>query len=171
MAVASSVGRPPGGASTAQLAEPVLDAPLGDPDQRLAHDVTAHLGLAVHALDERDRHLDDAEAGVDGPARQVDLEAVALRRDGGQVDALERRTPEGAIAAGGVVQPAGRARAARRCSRRASSHSRRFGQFTTRPPGTQRAPSTRSAPGSASSSRGSCSGRWEPSASISTSTS
>ncbi len=49
-------------------------------------------------------------------------------------------------------------------------NSRDLGQFTTRPPGTQREPSTRSAPLRAVSSRGSSSGWWEPSASISIST-
>src|SRR5699024_2503733 len=52
------------------------------------------------------------------------------------------------------------------------SSSRRSGQSCTLPPGTHREPIARSAPRRTASIRpGSCSGRWEASASISTSTS
>ena len=44
-------------------------APPGDPPQRLGHDRAAILDSAAGPLDERDRDLDDAEAGP--PARQA----------------------------------------------------------------------------------------------------
>ncbi len=100
-----------------------VDAPLGDPHERLAHDRAAHLALAALALGERDRHLDDPEARPQCAPGQVDLEAVALRRHRGVVDALQHRAPVGAVArrsrrAGRCPAPAGcrgcrRARAVR----------------------------------------------------------
>jgi hypothetical protein len=45
-----------------------------------------------------------AQAAADGALRQVDLEAVALRGDVVQVELLERRPAERAVAAGGVAQ-------------------------------------------------------------------
>ncbi|KQR43791.1 hypothetical protein ASF82_09210 [Frigoribacterium sp. Leaf164] len=56
----------------------------------------------MHALGEGDRHLDDAEAGLQRPPEQVDLEAVAARLDLVEVDAPEGLGPEGPEAAGGV---------------------------------------------------------------------
>ena len=48
-------------------------------------------------------HLDDDETVVDGAPGQVDLEAVALRIDGGQVDLLQHLAPVGAVTGGDVV--------------------------------------------------------------------
>src|SRR5437588_4849203 len=43
---------------------------------RLEHDSPAHLGASHLAVDERDRHLEDAEAGADRAIRGLDLEGV-----------------------------------------------------------------------------------------------
>ena len=61
------------------------------------------LDLPELAFGERDGHLDDGEAGADGAPGQVDLEAVALRVDGGEVDLLQHLAPVGAVAGGDVV--------------------------------------------------------------------
>ncbi len=52
---------------------------------------------------ERDRHLDDPEPGEDGPVRQLDLEGVAARAHGAQLDRLEHLAPEALEAAGEVA--------------------------------------------------------------------
>ena len=57
------------------------EPPDRDPPQRLAHDRRLILLCAALPLGERDRHLDDPEAGPPGAPGQVDLEAVALRGD------------------------------------------------------------------------------------------
>ena len=59
---AGNAGQP----CAAAAARAVRHAPRGDPPQRLADDRAAHLRLAAHAFDERDRHLVDAEARVAG---------------------------------------------------------------------------------------------------------
>src|ERR1022692_980700 len=59
--------------------QPGGDPPLGDAPQGLDHDGPAHLARAAGPLHEGDGHLDDGQAGPDGPQRQLDLEAVALR--------------------------------------------------------------------------------------------
>src|SRR5207302_5890188 len=74
-----------GGRSPAEealdLVDAVPQAPRADPQHGLAHDRAAHLGVADLPLGERDRHLDDLETGLAGAPGQVDLEAVARRRD------------------------------------------------------------------------------------------
>src|SRR5581483_6419949 len=74
---------------------PASEAPAqgGRPEQRhlpdrLEHDRAAHLGAAGGAVDERDRDLGDAEPGADGAVGRLDLEGVAARGDGVQVDAF-----------------------------------------------------------------------------------
>src|SRR5258707_615160 len=80
-----------------------LDAPLQDPEERLADDRAVHLGHAVLALDERDRYLGDAQPGPEDPHRDVNLERVASGLHVGQVDLAQRRRAVGAVAAGGVL--------------------------------------------------------------------
>ena len=122
--------------------------------QGLGDDRPAHLALAVLALHERDRYLDDAEPGRQRAAGQVDLEAVALGVHRAQVDRVQHVGAVGAEAGGRVADrhPQQRPRC-RRCPPRERA-SRLRGQLTTRPPGTQREPMTQSASSRAASSRG-----------------
>src|SRR5689334_7012242 len=55
---------------------------------RFEHDRAAHLRVAVLAVDERDRHLDHAEAGTQDAIGGLDLECVATGVDRGEVDRL-----------------------------------------------------------------------------------
>ena len=80
----------------------VCDPPHRDPDQRLSHDVAAHLAIAVLALDERDRHLDHPQPGAGRPGGEVDLEAVPGRGDVVEFEAFERGPTERAVPAGDV---------------------------------------------------------------------
>src|SRR5919204_4457703 len=70
---------------------------------RLEHDVAAHLRAADGAVDERDRHLDHAKARAERPVRRLDLEGVAPRRHGVEVDRLEHVAPVALEAAGEVA--------------------------------------------------------------------
>src|SRR5262249_44987968 len=56
---------------------------------RLEDDRPAHLGAADLAVDELDRHLDDAEAGAERAVGHLDLEGVALRVDRVEVYRLQ----------------------------------------------------------------------------------
>src|SRR5688572_9370688 len=47
----------------------------------LEHDRPRHLRPADLPVDERDRHLDDAEACAERAVRRLDLERIALGRD------------------------------------------------------------------------------------------
>src|SRR4029077_6574168 len=82
---ASAAGNLAGNADSAGPVDAPADTPLRDLQQGFADVGAAHLGLAVLAFGEGDGHLDDDEPVVDRAPRQVDLEAVALRIDGGQV--------------------------------------------------------------------------------------
>ena len=62
----------------ANLFAPELEAPFGDPPQRLADNGAAHLALAPFTLSEGDGHLDDAKAAPQRAPGQVHLEAVTL---------------------------------------------------------------------------------------------
>src|SRR5213596_920029 len=55
----------------------------------LQHDRPAHLRAAHLAVGERDRDLDDPEAGPDRPVGRLDLKRVAARVDRVEVDCLE----------------------------------------------------------------------------------
>src|SRR5204862_3081081 len=70
---------------------------------RLGEDRLRHLRRAGLAVDERDRDLDDTEAGPDRTVRRLDLEGVALRRDPVQVDRLEHLAPVALEAAGQIA--------------------------------------------------------------------
>ena len=52
----------------------------------------SHLRLAGGAIAERERQLDDAQAGAVRALRRLDLEDVALRARGGDVDRRQRAT-------------------------------------------------------------------------------
>src|SRR2546421_10208837 len=60
---------------------------------RLQHDRAAHLRAADLAVDERDRHLDDAEARPQRAVGRLDLERVAARVDRVEVDPLQHVAP------------------------------------------------------------------------------
>ena len=125
------------------------------PDQRhlpdrLEHDRAVHLRGAVLAVGERDRDLDDAEAGAAHAVRRLDLERVALRVDRVERDRLEHAAAEALEAAGQVADaaleedlrvdvPAERDEPAQQrpssgSSRRARSASRARGRRRPRPP-------------------------------------
>ncbi|EGJ78712.1 putative glycosyl transferase [Streptomyces sp. Tu6071] len=87
-----------------RLVDPGGDTPGRHAPQGLGDDVAAHLAAAQFAFDEGDGHLDDAVAGADGAAGQVDLEAVALRLDVREAEAAQGRGAEGAETAGDVAQ-------------------------------------------------------------------
>src|SRR4051812_20918543 len=63
---------------TVQPVQPALQAPHGHAAHRLEHDRPAHLARAEAPLDEGDRHLRGPLPRLDGPERQLDLEAVSL---------------------------------------------------------------------------------------------
>src|SRR3954451_4559850 len=69
---------------------------------RLEHDPAAHLRAAMLAVDERDRDLDDAEAGAERAVGALDLEDVTLGGDRVEVERLEHGTPIAPEAAGHV---------------------------------------------------------------------
>src|SRR3954465_13798193 len=94
-----------GAAQGTQLARPFPQPPHGDPPQRLACHGAAHLRVAPLPLHELDRHLDDAQTGLEGAEGEVRLEDVAGRLDLVQPDPLERRTTEQAVAGRGVPYP------------------------------------------------------------------
>src|SRR5205823_13997198 len=81
------------------------------PDERhlpdgLEHDRAAHLRVALLAVDECDRDLDDAEAGAQDAVRRLDLERVAPRIDRAEVDRLEHASPKALEPAGQVADGA-----------------------------------------------------------------
>src|SRR5581483_7557413 len=76
-----------------------------DLHDRLEEDRAAHLRMARGAVDEADRHLDDAKALLERPVRPLDLERVALGVDGAEVDRLEHPTRVALEPAGQVVDP------------------------------------------------------------------
>src|SRR5436305_2927407 len=57
------------------------EAKSRDARDSLEEDPTTHLRLALEAVDEADRDLDDAKAFAQRPVRPFDLEGVALRMD------------------------------------------------------------------------------------------
>src|SRR6478609_10752295 len=75
------------------LLRSVLDPPLGDPPQGLAHDRTAHFAVASLPLGERDRNFDYAEARADRTPHEITLEAVALGGHRPVVDRVEDDPP------------------------------------------------------------------------------
>src|SRR5688500_1720850 len=70
---------------------------------RLKRDSRRHLRLPLAALPKQDRYLRDREAGLDGLVGELDLEAVAVRVHGAQVDRLEHAPVEALEAAGQVT--------------------------------------------------------------------
>src|SRR5439155_10737930 len=60
---------------------------------RLRDDRLRHLRASDLTVCERDRNLDDLEAGTQCPVSRLDLEGVALRVDGVEIDRLENRAP------------------------------------------------------------------------------
>src|SRR6188508_3408737 len=79
------------------------EAEDGHLPDRLEHNAAAHLRAAVLAVDEGDRHLDDAEAGPERAVGRLDLEGVAARVDRGQVERLQHPAVEALEAAGEIV--------------------------------------------------------------------
>ena len=73
-----------------ELADDGLGAQLPNDADRLDENLPAHLGGAGGAVDEDNRNLDDAHALADRPVGHLDLERVAVRVDGVDVDGLER---------------------------------------------------------------------------------
>src|SRR3954452_11515558 len=88
-----------------QPAAPLTEPPDGDPPQRLGGHLAAHLGVPAGALDELDRDLHDPQARLDRPEGEVCLEDVAGRLHLREVDPLQRRTTEEAVAGRGVAYP------------------------------------------------------------------
>src|SRR6476620_1779455 len=86
-----------------ELTSPFAEAPHGDALERLGGHVTAHLRVAQLTLDELDGHLDDAQARLDGTEGEVGLEDVAGGLHLLEVDPLQRRTTEQAVAGRGVA--------------------------------------------------------------------
>src|SRR5688500_1107768 len=80
---------------------------LRQEDHGLAADLPVHLRAAALALAERDRHLDHLEPALERAVGQLDLERVALRAHGRQVDRLEHLAAEALEAAGEVADPDG----------------------------------------------------------------
>src|SRR6266550_810212 len=70
---------------------------------RLEHDPTTHLRATALAVDERDRHLDNPEAGAQRAVGHLDLEGVAAGGDRVEVDRLQHLAPEALEAAGQVA--------------------------------------------------------------------
>ena len=70
---------------------PAVAAQARDHAHALEGDRRAHLRLAGRAVAEGERHLDDAQTGAVRALRRLDLEDVALRARGGDVDRCERR--------------------------------------------------------------------------------
>src|SRR3954451_1161119 len=85
------------------LEHPLAQTPEGDPPQGLGRHLTAHLGVAALALDELDRHLDHAQARLEGADGEIGLEDVAGRLDMFESDPLQRRTTEQAVTGGRVA--------------------------------------------------------------------
>src|ERR1700685_1177771 len=69
----------------------------------LGGDPPGHLALALLAVFEDDRHLDDAKAGPRRTVGELDLEGVALRADAVEVDLFEHLAEEALAAAGQVA--------------------------------------------------------------------
>lgn len=86
-----------------EAAEQGLQAEGRDAEQRLADDRPRELGLSGAAVDEDDRDLDDAEPGPQHPIGELDLEGVAPRRDGVEVDGFESAAAKALEPAGQVV--------------------------------------------------------------------
>ena len=63
-----------------------------DAEERFAEDAAAHLGGALLAVDEDDRHLGELHAQAPGRILHLDLESVAFHLDAIQVDGLQRPT-------------------------------------------------------------------------------
>src|SRR6476619_2011750 len=80
---AAGAAAPP---ATAEILRPQLE----HEDERLADDVAAHLRLAVGAVAERDRELDDPAAGAHDAVGHLDLEAVAVGLHGLEHHSLQR---------------------------------------------------------------------------------
>src|SRR5207248_10153423 len=60
------------------LEHPVLEGPPRDESELLRADAQRHLGVAAHAVGERDRHLRDVVAVLPDAVAELDLEAVTL---------------------------------------------------------------------------------------------
>ncbi len=86
-----------------QAAQEGGEAERWDLPDRLEHDAAAHLRAADLAVDERDRHFDDAEAGTKGAVRGLDLKCVAPGVDGVEVDRLEHLAAVALEASGQVA--------------------------------------------------------------------
>src|SRR6185436_8328289 len=65
------------------------EAELPDQPEGFGDDGAAHLALADAAVGEGDGDLDDGVAAAEGAKGQLDLEGVAGRADGGEVEVLE----------------------------------------------------------------------------------
>src|SRR5437870_2569464 len=68
---------------------PVLEGPPRDESELLRADAQRHLGVAAHAVGERDRHLRDVVAVLPDAVTELDLEAVTLGARMRVVDRLE----------------------------------------------------------------------------------
>jgi len=60
-----------------------------DHEQGLHNDLLRHFGNPLDAIRKDDRHLNNLEPPHPGPVIHFDLEAVAIRFQGGKVDGLE----------------------------------------------------------------------------------
>src|SRR6266545_2255512 len=85
-----------------QLGAPLAQPPAGDLLEGLGGDGAAHLGVAAFAFDELDGHLLDHQPRLKRAPGHVGLEDVTGRLDGVEVDLLQGRTAEQAVARGGV---------------------------------------------------------------------
>src|SRR3954470_197092 len=79
------------------------EAHSGDAQDRLGRDRERHLRPPRPALAEDDRHLLDSQARTRGSIRRLDLERVAVGREGVEIERAQRRGPEALEPAGQVA--------------------------------------------------------------------
>src|SRR3954447_14535113 len=110
-------------AAMLQAAEQRLEAEKRHLPDRLEHDRAAHLRVALLAVREADRDLDDTEALAQSPVGRLDLEGVASRSDRVEVDSLEHLAPVALEAAGRIAdRHQEQARVDRRAHRDRAAH-------------------------------------------------
>jgi hypothetical protein len=75
----------------------------GIAQDRLDRDTERHLRASRPPLAADDRHLLDPQARTPGSIRRLDLEGVAVGREGVEIERAQRRGPEALEAAGQVT--------------------------------------------------------------------
>ena len=80
----------------------VVDSPFGDLKEGILHEGAVELRLAELAVGERNRHLAQVEALLNGAEGDIDLEDVAGLRQLVERERLQHLAAEGAVAGGHV---------------------------------------------------------------------